>query len=803
MKKFTLLLTVLLVQLYSYAQDSFNQKFLEANTLMEESMFNIALPIWLDLSTQQPDNHNVNYKIGVCYLNSGNEKKKALDYLKKAAENTTANYDPFSSSEKKAPNETQFFLARAYHINYNLDLAAENYTKFKEKISKKHYLFNEVDHYIKQCENAKLAIAKPVNIDVINLGKSINTEFADYSPVMSLDESTIYFTSRRLRKDSSNYFIKDVNDGMHYEDIYVSHNYDGAWSEPELLSINTEGHEATINVSVDGQTLFIYKDDNGNGNLYYSSINNEEWTTPTLLGSDINSDAHESHVSISPDENILYFVSDRKGGLGGQDIYFCNKLPNGEWAKAQNIGSVINTPYDEDGVFIHPDGKTIYFSSHGHSSIGGYDIFYSIKNEEDGTWSTPINLGYPVNSTDDDVFFVTSADGKRGYYSSIQEKGFGEKDIYQISMTDAAEKPLTLLTGHLKVIGETETPADAQIVITNNLDGSLIGIFKPRKKDGKFSIILEPNIDYHIEYLAMGFKKTEDLFVPPVSAFTEINRGIELQDVIFGDDKNALTYLKGMVEYKKLLASGTKISLLDENDKVIESTKTDEKGQFTFKNLKPEEYYLVRLDEVNNDFADNAKVYVLNDKGEKVMLAVKKSKNRRLFKAMPNSEINKLPLIEEKDTETITKTDEKEPKEPKETKEVKDKGTSSNTTLIASYQEFFNYNIKEINTSDAKLIELVEKAKIQFNDSKKIVIEIEASASKVPTKTFGSNEELAKYRGEEAKKLLLKLFTDKGITSESVTFKKIKSLVQGPKYKGDPENKETYEKYQYVKINLK
>lgn len=803
MKKFTLILTVLLVQLYSYAQDSFNQKFLEANTLMEESMFNIALPIWLDLSTQQPDNHNVNYKIGVCYLNSGNEKKKALDYLKKAAENTTANYDPFSSSEKKAPNETQFFLARAYHINYNLDLAAENYTKFKEKISKKHYLFNEVDHYIKQCENAKLAIAKPVNIDVINLGKSINTEFADYSPVMSLDESTIYFTSRRLRKDSSNYFIKDVNDGMHYEDIYVSHNYDGAWSEPELLSINTEGHEATINVSVDGQTLFIYKDDNGNGNLYYSSINNEEWTTPTLLGSDINSDAHESHVSISPDENILYFVSDRKGGLGGQDIYFCNKLPNGEWAKAQNIGSVINTPYDEDGVFIHPDGKTIYFSSHGHSSIGGYDIFYSIKNEEDGTWSTPINLGYPVNSTDDDVFFVTSADGKRGYYSSIQEKGFGEKDIYQISMTDAAEKPLTLLTGLLKVIGETETPADAQIVITNNLDGSLIGIFKPRKKDGKFSIILEPNIDYHIEYLAMGFKKTEDLFVPPVSAFTEINRGIELQDVIFGDDKNALTYLKGMVEYKKLLASGTKISLLDENDKVIESTKTDEKGQFTFKNLKPEEYYLVRLDEVNNDFADNAKVYVLNDKGEKVMLAVKKSKNRRLFKAMPNSEMNKLPLIEEKDTETITKTDEKEPKEPKETKEVKDKGTSSNTTLIASYQEFFSYNIKEINTSDAKLIELVEKAKIQFNDSKKIVIEIEASASKVPTKTFGSNEELAKYRGEEAKKLLLKLFTDKGITSESVTFKKIKSLVQGPKYKGDPENKETYEKYQYVKINLK
>jgi len=812
MKKHILVLSLILLNIYAFAQESFNQKFLEANTLMEESMFNIALPIWLDLYSQQPENHNVNYKIGVCYLNSGNEKKKALPYLKKAAENSTANYDPFNSAEKKSPNETQFFLARAQHINYNLDEAMENYTKFKERISKKHYLINEVDHYTKQCQFAKEAIAKPVNIEVVNLGSLINSIYPDYSPVLSLDESTIYFTSRRLRKDSSNYFIKDINDGMYYDDIYVSHNYDGSWTEPELLSINTEGHEATINVSVDGQTLFIYKDDNGDGNLYYSSSNNEEWNTPVLLGSDINSKSQETHVAISPDENTLYFVSDRKGGLGKQDIYFCNKLPNGEWAKAQNIGSVINTPYDEDGVFIHPDGKTLYFSSHGHSSIGGYDIFYSTKNE-DGTWSTPINLGYPVNSTDDDVFFVTSADGKRGYYSSFQEKGYGEKDIYMISMTDAEEKPLTLLTGRIRVLGETETPADAQIVITNNLDGSLIGIFKPRKKDGKFSIILEPNIDYHIEYMAMGFKQTEDLYVPPVSAFTEINRGIELQDVVFGENKDALTYLKGLVEYKKIMSSGTKISLLDENDKLIESTKTDDKGQFTFKNLKPDEYYLIRLDEVNSDFADNAKVYVLNEKGEKVMLAVKKSKNRRLFKALPSSETNKLALLEEKDTELVQK-DTKEPKkvkekEIKEPREVKEKEvreikeTATSNVVIASYQEFMNYNIKELNTADAKFVELVEKAKAQINASKKIVVEIESSASKVPTKTYGSNEELAKFRGEEAKKMLSKHFTENGIAIENVTFKKIKSLVQGPKYKGDPENKETYEKYQYVKISVK
>lgn len=791
MKKYFLLISSVFISFFANAQDSFNQKFLEANTLMEESMFNIALPIWLDLNTQQPDNHNVNYKIGVCYLNSGNEKKKALSYLKKASENTTANYDPFSSSEKRAPNETQFFLARAYHINYELDLAMENYTKFKEKTSPKHYLYNEVEHHIKQCQNAKEAVAKPNTVEVVNLGANINSVYPDYSPVLSLDESTIYFTSRRLRKDSSNYYIKDINDGMYYDDIYVSQNYDGSWTEPELLSINTEGHEATINLSVDGQTLFIYKDDNGNGNLYHSTLNNETWTTPELLGSDINSTAQETHVAISPDENTLYFISDRKGGIGKQDIYFCNKLPNGEWAKAQNIGSVLNTAFDEDGIFIHPDGKTMYFSSQGHSSIGGYDIFYSTKNE-DGTWSTPVNLGYPVNSTDDDIFFVTSTDGKRGYYSSFQEKGFGEKDIYMISMIDAKDKPLTLLTGKLRVIGEPETPSDAQITITNNLDGSLIGIFKPRKKDGKFSIILEPNIDYHIVYSAMGFKSEEDLYVPTVSAFTEINRGIELQDIVFGNDKDALTYLKGLIEYKKLASVGTKISLLDANDNVLENTKTDEKGQFSFKKLKPDDYYFIRFDDVTADFINDAKVYLLNEKGEKILVAIKKSKNRRLFRAMPNHEINKLPLLEEKDTEFVQKDKDKDV--------VKDK---NDALVFAAYQEFMNYNIKEVNTSEAKFIELINKAKEHVANSKKFTVVIESSASKVPTKTYASNEELAKFRGEEAKKVLVKAFSDNGIPADSYTFKKIKSSVQGPKYNLDPQNKSVYEKYQYVSITLK
>lgn len=798
MKKLFLLLFISANILCVFAQDSFNQKFLEANTLMEENTYNVALPIWLELSLEEPNNCNVNYKIGVCYIHSANEKKKSLDYLVKASENTTSNYDPFSSSEEKAPVETFFYLAKAYHLNYELDKAIETYNTFKTKISKKHYLFDEVDHHIQQCNYAKEAVANPANVIVNNLGAHINTEYPEYSPVLSLDESTIYFTSRRLRNDSSNYFIKDLNDGMHYEDIYVSYDIDGVWSEPELLNINTEEHEATVNISADGQTLFIYKDDNGNGNLYSSSLVNDEWTTPVLLGSDINLESHETHVAISPDNNILLFVSDRKGGLGGQDIYLCKRLPTGDWAKAQNLGDSINTPYDEDGIFFHPDGKTIYFSSEGHKSIGGFDIFSSEYNEATQTWSKPTNLGYPVNSTDDDVFFVTSADGKRGYYSSFQEKGFGEKDIYMISMTDAEEKAVTLLTVVMKVFGEERLPDDAEVVITDNATGDLVGRYKPRRRkkqqDGVFTIILDPGVDYHITYSALQYTKEEDLYVPPVSVFTEINRGIDLEDVVFGTPKenvvnettDALTYVKGFIEYKKLLASGTKITLLDENDNVVESTKSDKNGQFNFKNLNPDEYYLIRLDDVDDDFIDNAKVYILNDKGEKVMLAVKKGQNRRLFKALPNEQVNKLPLLDENDTEIVETTPE----------------TTSDLPVLASYQEFFNYNIKEINTSDAKFIDLLNKA-IEKSKSGKVIIEIEASSSKVPTRTYRTNENLSVKRADEAKNVVLKKLTEKGIDKANITFKKPKTLVQGPKYKGDYENTGIYEKYQYVTITLK
>jgi hypothetical protein len=800
MKKIFLIITVALSFINLDAQESFNQKFLEANTLMEENQYNVALPIWLDLQSEQPTNFNINYKVGVCYIYSANNKAKALDYLVKAVQNTTKNYDPFSSSEKKSPIESYFYLARAYHINYELDNAMLNYNSFKEKISKKHYLFNEIDHHLEQCKNAKIALANPVNIKVSNMGLLINSPLADYSPVLSIDESTIYFTSRRIRKDSSNYYIKDIEDGQHYEDIYVSHNYDGVWTEPELIGINTEGHDAVINISSDGQTLFLYKDDGGDGNIYASNLEDGEWATPYKLGSDINLESFESHAHISPDGNFLYFVSNRDKGLGGKDIYVCKKLPNGEWAKAQNMGDIINTPYDEDGVFVHPDGKTMYFSSKGHSSIGGFDIFYSIM-DDGGNWSKPANMGYPVNSTDNDVFFVTSTDGKRGYYSSFQEKGYGDKDIYKISLEDADAKPLTLLTGYIKVIGQPELTSDAVVTVTNNETDERERIYKPRNKDGKFSIILEPGNDYHIVYSAAGFSQEEDLYIPPISSYQEINRGINLDDVVFGNPNDTtkdkpddlINNKSNDLEKLKTVINTLNAQIVDLNNQLAQSLKNND--QEPVDNLKDPKW---NYDE-NSDLEKlKAVINTLNAQIDELKDQLTQSlKNNSPSNNNDNTNNDRVAALEAIISDLKNQID-----NMSKTNNVNTNYTPSDN-VIASYQQYFNYNNKSINTSDAKYKDMVNKAVEQSKSAGKITVEIESSASHVPTKTYGTNVNLASKRANDAKENIIKSLVNKGVKKENIIIKNLNSNVSGPKYNSDFNNTSVYEKYQFVIIKIK
>ena len=307
----------------------------------------------------------------------------------------------------------------------------------------------------------------------------------------------------------------------------------GSWSPAVGIgnTINTLDHDAAIGLSADGQRLFVYKPDGG-GDIYQSYLMGNSWAVPEKLSGNINSSSWETYASISADGNLLYFVSDRPGGYGGRDIYRCNKLPNGDWAKAVNLGDKINTASDEGTPYIHPNGSLLFFSSMGHKSMGGFDIFFS-EMLEDGTWIDPMNIGYPINTPNDNTYYAPSTDGKRAYYSSIDNSGYGEYDIYMAVFKDYEKIALTVLKGVMYVSDEEGNPVESKIIVIDNAnpDGPP-KIYKPNSITGKYIIILSPDKDYAISYVVNDSTvHTEHIFIPEESAYQEIEKSISLKPI--------------------------------------------------------------------------------------------------------------------------------------------------------------------------------------------------------------------------------------------------------------------------------
>ena len=484
---------------------------------------------FLELLELNPKNFNVSYKVGLCYLEMNGEKPKAVPYLEAAASNVTAKYkDNFK--ETSAPEDALLQLARAYHLASQFNNAIAAYKRYKTKVSKADKEQHaSLDRQIEMCKNGSSISQQPVSAEVTRLGDNINSIYDEYSPVIDASETTMIFTSRR--PNSTGRYVAE--DEKYYEDIYVSQKKDGEWQTPVSIgdNINTEGHEATISLSADGQRLFIYKDDFGDGNIYESKLDGGVWQEPVMLNDNINSTFRETHVSITADGQLLYFTSDRAGG-SGMDIYQAGLLPNGDWGKPIKLSDKINTPFDEEAPFIHPDGKTLFFSSKGHSSMGGYDIFFSVLDEK-GNWSTPMNMGIPVNTADDEYFFNTSPDGKRGYYSSSNQSGKGGKDIFMMNMGLEEEVPLTVYKGVFAPGPDGKLPPNASVTVSDNETGDMFGIYKPRNDNGSFVLILHPGNNYNIAYEADGYMyRSEKLFVPENTAYFEIHRTIELKKMM-------------------------------------------------------------------------------------------------------------------------------------------------------------------------------------------------------------------------------------------------------------------------------
>lgn len=534
---------ILAVSLWITALNSWSQKtesaetrklFDEAEKHFVEQRYNLALPLYVKVDTTLKDNASVAYKIGVCYLNSLTDKVSAISYLERAVKHTSVSAKEDAFSEKSAPIDAYYQLAHAYHLNYQLDYAIANFEKFKSYIAETDVkMINTINHQIEMCNNAKILVASPVTIKIDNLGPNVNSPYADYSAVVSADETSLFFTSRRPNTTGGGV---DPDDGNYYEDIYYCAKKDSAWTPAVSMGspVNTNGHDATISVSVDGQKLLIYRDDAGDGNIYSSQLQGGTWSVPVKLSENINTQLWEGSATISADGTRLFFSSNRDGGFGGRDIYMSKQLPNGQWSKAVNMGPIINTQYDEDAPFIHPDGVTLFFSSNGHKTMGGFDIFFCSVNYETDKSTEPVNIGYPVNSTDDDIFYTPTADNKRAYYSSFKAGGYGEKDIYMITFPEQKETPLTVYKGKIKgVSGNAVT--NVEITVIDNETGQLVGTYFPNSKTGYYLFILPPGGNYNISYQAEGYLlQSENMIVPKDSTYNLINTFIELKPITVG-----------------------------------------------------------------------------------------------------------------------------------------------------------------------------------------------------------------------------------------------------------------------------
>jgi outer membrane protein OmpA-like peptidoglycan-associated protein len=453
-------------------------------------------------------------------------------------------------------NDVNYLLAKAYHLDYQFDKAIEKYLSHKNSLSPEQLAkeMETIDKRLIECEIAKETVANPIRVFVDKLGETVNSAYPDYRPLVVPEEMMIMFTSSRENTTGG----KRDRDSYYFEDIYVTYYEDGKWTlSDNAYDLNSSNHDATAGISSDGSILFVYKSSGGN-HLYQSFLKNNVYSLAEKMPNNINDGLKQSSASLTFDKTTLYFTSIRENGYGGQDIYISKKNAKDRWQDPLNIGATINTPFDEEGVYITPDGKNLYFSSKGHNSMGGFDIF---KSEfTDGKWSNPVNLGYPINTPDDDVFFTMAASGQRGYYSSKKKDGFGGQDLYIITFLGAA-KPMVLNTEDLQfayleksamprpapkieqntilsgVILDADnlTPLQATIDIIDNSKNELMASFESNSTSGAYLISLKPGMNYGIsvskkEYLF----HSENFDIPENAVAKKIQKDILLKRIEVG-----------------------------------------------------------------------------------------------------------------------------------------------------------------------------------------------------------------------------------------------------------------------------
>lgn len=602
MNKTYLLLTLCFYQFISFGQKtpeemriflnkaSEQELLFECSSMTQEYFYYNAEKIVDKLLTFQPESSNYNYRKGYLIINSRKDYSEALPYLEKAIKDVSKNFDMYSTKEKSAPPDAYYHMGACYHLDEQLDKAKEYYQLFIDNSLKKSELIPVAQLNKIQCDVAKHEMANPKSVEVNNLGKVVNTDMPDYAPAISLDGSSLYFTSRRPWADNSTEIYRDPRLNNYPEDIYVSYlDADINWTSPEKMEFcDGQMNEATISVSADEKRIYIYQDAAGGGDIYFSDFaNNEFKQLQELPFKGVNSNSWETHCSMTPDGQNMYFVSNRAGGYGGRDIYRIVRLPNGNWSEPQNLGPEINTPYDEDSPFIAVDNKTLYYSSNGSKSMGGFDVFVSFRDELNN-WTSPINMGYPINSTGDDVFYTTTFDGLRGYLSSFRKNGYGDIDIYEIKNDYLGKSGISTLKGKIIMVDDSEIPEGISVKIEcTDCDGD--NVIEPRMKNGTYFSLLARCKNYEVTFLD-GEKV---LSQSSLNTRCDTENEILVRDHIIGrytvagivlDNKTGEPIANAKVEFFN-----------NETNEFFETYTTDAQGRFT-SNIADEKNYGDKLD---------------------------------------------------------------------------------------------------------------------------------------------------------------------------------------------------------------
>jgi len=496
-----------------------------------------------------PNNARLNYLIGQALLQTV-DYPQAIEFLEKSL--ALGHPDP----------EVYFYLAEAYQLNKHFQRAIEFYARFRQQLTPQELALRRelIDRRVAQCQNAISLVARPERVFIDNIGSGLNSAYDDYSPKLMPGGEQMFFTSRRPLEVKSK---MDRTDFKYFENILVADKIDGTWQLTGHAgnTLNRGNHSAVAATSHDGYTMIVYNGSKG-GDLFISEFKKDRWSKPSRLRNGINSRHQETSATLSPDGNTLYFISDRPGGYGGKDIWYTSKDARGRWREPINLGPVVNTEYDEEGLYLDPDGKTLFFSSKGHNSMGGFDIFKTTF--ENGRWAEPVNLGYPINSPGDDLFFRPTADGNIAYFSSRRAGGLGGSDIYKVTFMGAEKPvinqmqvepiasrarpnpllfldqttppipPMTLLRGRV-LDNDTGEPLLANIELYDNEKEELLATFATNPETGAYFISLPGGKNFGISVQAEDFLfHSENINILETNVFTEIINDIRLKRVEVG-----------------------------------------------------------------------------------------------------------------------------------------------------------------------------------------------------------------------------------------------------------------------------